>query len=305
MPNPGGTSAAELLGDYVGAEDPPIEDVLILEKIIIDQGWASATDAKTQARGWLKRFSGRAVAIHNEAAENRRFISFTFSPASDSHIQGSCFPLPGEDEKTRGDKKKRANALPMLDVVRELSPRDFEFLCGLVLASFGVESPNVSRGSGDQGVDFYGHASFGSLIADSVLPGSVEEPIRIWIVGQAKRYRETKVSTADLRELVGSVELSRAKVYSTQRDPLNNLSVRLCDPIFYMLVTSGDFTSGSRQLIERSGIIAMDGLQLCQFLADHGMGGGINGFEKNALLEEIEEIKKRVVLIDNFGPASE
>ena len=167
-----------------------------------------------------------------------------------------------------------------------------------MLASFGVDLPNVSEGSGDQGVDFYGHAGFGELIADTTLPGSVEEPIRVWIIGQAKRYLETKVSTADLRELVGSVELSRAKVHSGKRDPLQNLKVRLCDPIFYMLVTSGDFTGGSRELIEKSGIIAMDGVQLCQFLADHGKGGGAAGFDEQALLAEIEEMKDRVVLIE-------
>ena len=301
MPRPGGIYAAELLGEYVGPEDDPVEDIVLLTRIINHQGWASGAEARNQAAEWLARFSAKAIKIHNDAAEQRRFITFTFSPASSSHIQGSCYCLPVDGDQVRADKRKRANAVPMLEAVRQLSHRDFEFLCGLVLAKFGVDAPNVSQGSGDQGVDFYGHAGFGELISKTALPGSVEEPIKVWIIGQAKRYRETKVSTSDLRELVGAVELSRAKVHSAADDPLKNLKVRLCDPIFYMLVTSGEFTAGSRNLIERSGIIAMDGMQLCQFLADHGAGGGSSGFDLQAFLEEIDSIKSAVL----FMPSGE
>lgn len=283
-----------MLGEYIDAEATPLEDVLILEQIIVHRGWGVGPQARTLARTWLKAFNARAVRIHNDAIRARTFLSFTFSPASENHIQGSCYALPNDSDAVKADKRKRANALPMLEAVRDLSPRDFEFLCGLVLRCFGVDAPNVSQSAGDQGVDFYGHASFGELITQTTLPGAVEGPIRVWIVGQAKRYRETKVSTGDLRELVGSVELSRAKIHSAQDDPLKNLNVRLCDPIFYMMVTSGEFTSGSRSLIERSGIIAMDGLQLCQFLADHGKGGGTDGFDEAAFLAEVEELKAQV-----------
>lgn len=294
MPKPGGAFAADLLGEYINAEATPLEDVLILEHIIVDRGWEKGSEARTLARTWLKAFSARAIKIHNESIKACTFITFTFSPASENHIQGSCYALPNDSDSVKADKRKRANALPMLEAVRELSPRNFEFLCGLVLRCFGVDFPNVSQSAGDQGVDFYGHAGFGELISKTTLPGAVEGPIRVWIVGQAKRYRETKVSTADLRELVGSVELSRAKIHSAHDDPLKNLEVRLCDPIFYMMITSGEFTSGSRNLIERSGIIAMDGLQLCQFLSDHGKGGGIDGFDKASFVAEIEEIKTQI-----------
>lgn len=294
MPRQSGAYAAELLGEYIHAEATPLEDVLILEHIIVHRGWGVGSEAKILARTWLKAFNTRAVKIHNEAIRARTFISFTFSPASESHIQGACYALPNDSDAVKADKRKRANALPMLDAVRALTPRDFEFLCGLVLRCFGVDVPNVSQSAGDQGVDFYGHAGFGELITQTTLPGAVEGPIRVWIVGQAKRYRETKVSTGDLRELVGSVELSRAKIHSAYDDPLKNLEVRLCDPIFYMMITSGQFTAGSRNLIERSGIIAMDGLQLCQFLADHGKGGGVNGFDEAAFCAEVDAVKSQL-----------
>lgn len=297
MPKPSGTSAAELLRKYISPEAPPVEDVRVLAAIIVGEGWAPDAVSRALAAEWRDRFVSKARQIHNDAASARSFITFTFSPASDSHIQGSCYALPDDPESIRADKKRRANALPMLEAVENLSHRDFEFLCGLVLAQFGVAEPNVSVGSGDQGVDFYGKAPFGKLIAKSTLPGSVEDPIDVWIIGQAKRYLETKVTTAHLRELVGSVELSRTKIHSAKEDPLKNLKVRLCDPVFYMMITSGRFTSGSRTLIERSGMIAMDGIQLCQFLADHGIAGGAAGFDADAFADAIEEIKERVLLI--------
>lgn len=198
MPKPGGAYAAELLGEYIDSEATPLEDVLILEQIIVHRGWGEGPQAGVLARTWLKAFNARAVSIHNEAFRARNFISFTFSPASDSHIQGSCYALPNDSDAVKADKRKRANALPMLEAVRDLSPRDFEFLCGLVLRCFGVDLPNVSESSGDQGVDFYGHVGFGELIEQTTLPGSVEGPIRVWIVGQAKRYRQTNTETCGI-----------------------------------------------------------------------------------------------------------
>lgn len=38
----------------------------------------------------------------------------------------------------------------------------------------------------------------------------------------------------------------------------------------------------------------MDGLQLCQFLADHGLGGGEAGFDRSALMAEIDAIKQEI-----------
>lgn len=252
---------------------------------------------------WLPLFRTRLYRLHTDAAEGPYVICFTFSAANESYIQGSCYALKSDTEEVRRDKKRRANALPMLAALRALSDRDFKFLCGLVLKKFGVAEPNVTRGSGDQGLDFYGQAPFGSLIAKTTLPNTVEQAIRVWIIGQAKRYIKTKVTTAALRELVGSVELSRSGVHASPEDPLKNLNVRLCDPIFYMMITSGEFTRGSAALISRSGVIGMDGLQLCLFLADHGLGGGEAGFDAAVLASEIDEIKN-VVNVLTPSPAN-
>ena len=38
----------------------------------------------------------------------------------------------------------------------------------------------------------------------------------------------------------------------------------------------------------------MDGLQLCQFRADHGLGGGEAGFDRSALMAQIDETKQEI-----------
>ena len=48
--------------------------------------------------------------------------------------------------------------------------------------------------------------------------------------------------------------------------------MRLCDPIIYLFFTTGQFSKDSLELLDRSGVLSFDGLQIGQFLADHGIG---------------------------------
>ena len=142
-----------------------------------------------------------------------------------------------------------------------------------MLRFFGVADPQLTRRSADGGIDFYGQAPFGKVLASKALPAGVEKDLKVWLVGQAKHYKAMKVSVKDLRELVGSTELAKSHIFAGDTDPNKGFVPRLCDPIFYMLVTSGEFTRDSYDLISGSGIIVMDQMMLAQFLADNGVGG--------------------------------
>lgn len=135
-----------------------------------------------------------------------------------------------------------------------------------------VEIPYVTRRSADQGVDFYGRVPLGDILKPKLLDSGAEKNMFVWLVGQSKHYPETKVSTSEIRELAGSVEFARAKIYAGKTDPLINLTLRPCDPIIFMFFTSGKFTRDSNDLLRRSGVLSFDGLQISQFLADHGVG---------------------------------
>lgn len=269
---PGPAAAAALIDQYVSLNAPPRPAKDVLGQIIRDQGWFSGDEADEKTEAWVTVFKIRLAETRTKAIEDSLYNQFDFNTADAEHIQGACFCEPSDPPEVVQAKNNRSIAPEIRAYFESVSDAEFEKLCAAVLELLGVDKPFFSQKAGDQGIDFFGRAPFSTLLAQNALPAGVEKTLSVWIVGQAKKYKNTVVGTADLRELVGSTQLARAKIYSGSEDPLTDLSMRLCDPVFYLLITSGSFTSGSRRLIERAGIIAMDGGQLAQFLADHGKG---------------------------------
>jgi hypothetical protein len=267
----GPASAAAEIDGFVDITSKPRRTVDVLTEIILMRGWYIGDDAAEQASIWLNRF---VMYLKNRREEARRlgsFVCYDFNSYDDNFIQGSCFCEPRDDPATLEAKSRRANTIPIAARFDTLSPIEFETLCGAVLWLFGVTTPKISRRSADGGIDFYGQAPFAKVIAPERMPAGIEKDLRVWIVGQAKHYKLSKVSTKDLRELIGSTELARSKIFAGTTDPLDSLGIRVCDPVFYMIITSGNFTADSRDLISRSGIIAIDQMQLAQLLADNGI----------------------------------
>jgi hypothetical protein len=97
------------------------------------------------------------------------------------------------------------------------------------------------------------------------------------MLGQAKHYRAGQVSTFEIRELVGAVDLAKAGAYGSAMDKYADLRLRVCDPVFYLFFTTGRISSNSWRLIARSGVAAMDGNMIASFLADRGIGTDSKG----------------------------
>lgn len=72
--------------------------------------------------------------------------------------------------------------------------------------------------------------------------------------------------------MVGSVSLAKSKIYAGSKDPLSNLQMRACDPVFFLFFTTGNISRDALDLLNKSGVVAMNGEQLAMFLADHGVG---------------------------------
>ncbi|WP_171210285.1 MULTISPECIES: restriction endonuclease [unclassified Ruegeria] len=121
--------------------------------------------------------------------------------------------------------------LRYVDEFEAINPNDFEWLCGRTLSLFQVEEEFVTRSSADQGIDFLGRVPVGEILKPAVIDPGPEQHFKVWLVGQAKHYQATQVSTKDIRELVGSVALAKSKVFAGKTDPLSNLQMRVCDPV--------------------------------------------------------------------------
>jgi restriction endonuclease Mrr len=92
------------------------------------------------------------------------------------------------------------------------------------------------------------------------------------VVGQAKHYLSTRSGTPEIRDLAGAISLGRAGAYGGVESAFHDMHIRVADPVFALFVTTGSISSNGWRLLERSGIIGVDGEMVAAFLADRGIG---------------------------------
>jgi hypothetical protein len=248
---------------------------LLTDLIVIaieENGAAGDLSAEEVAEIWAPKVKSRLISMIESAKEHAKFVRVALNSSNDDYVQGSCFVEPTEDESVEEAKRKRATLLRYVDEFEAIDPNDFELLCGRTLSLFQVEEEFVTRASADQGIDFFGRVPVGEILKPAVIDPGPEQHFKVWLVGQAKHYQATQVSTKDIRELVGSVALAKSKVFAGKTDPLSSLQMRVCDPVVYLFFTTGTITRDARDLLTKAGVVAMDGLQLAMFLADHAVG---------------------------------
>ncbi len=125
----------------------------------------------------------------------------------------------------------------VLDQVLELDATEFELLVGHLLTALGFEEAEVTGKPGDQGVD-----------ATGVLNASSLARIRVFV--QAKRYKDSKVSSAAVRSLRQSI-------------PVNGQGA---------VITTSDFHKGAHDVANEIGfprIGLINGTQLVDLLIEH------------------------------------
>lgn len=289
----GAIAAANLLNDFVSETDPPRHVEKIIVAIIVAYDAAGDQDPSELAESWAQTVLRKASELQAEASKRRAPLNFEFNAADEEHIQGRLYINGSDPPELKASKLNRIPAKNIESILPELDPARFEKLCAIVLEKLGCPNPAVSTQSNDQGIDFFGSIPLGSILKATTLPDSVEESLSVWVFGQAKRYNKSIVKTAELREIVGSVELAKARAYSSLNHSLSDTIIRACDPVFYMFITSGDFTTGGHTLIDNSGVIAMDRKQLAAFLADHKVGIIKGEFSKARFLDVIDQVSYR------------
>lgn len=246
-------------------------------EISLAEGWAaSLTEAQIIGESLHDGLLVRARHVHNAEYEAGRLPDFAFNSSSEDMIQGACFVETNDDPQVRDAKLRRLALSDYLQAFLRLTSHDFEVLCRGLLALIGVVNPKVTRRTRDEGIDFYGRWDVGGTLRSLYeLPGG-HRLLRVWLVGQAKRYDSAQVATPDIRELVGSVSLARVNAYSRQENPYPDLTLRLCDPVFVLFATSGDISADSWELLKQSGVIGFDGSMVAALLADNDVAQ-VNG----------------------------
>lgn len=285
--------ACRFLPDFIGITTAPKQATDWLEQICISMKWqSSVSEAQEAAERWNKDF---LRAVRDELSElNRlgRFARFAVNSSSEYMLQGAAYIEPRDTADVKTAKKRRARLYEYVNAFEKLTPVEFEALCSGVLTLFGIEEPTLTRSAVDQGIDFFGKLRLEGRLLSKTTFTSVERQLIVWMLGQAKHYKKNRISTIQVRELVGAVELAKSHAFGSDEDQYIELRLRPCDPIFYLFFTTGVFSSYSWKLIERSGVIGMDGEMLAAVLADEEVGLKDENFDQATFRSWVKSFRR-------------
>lgn len=270
---PGPNTAKQLFLEAVRIDEEPRPAIEWLVSICLEQNWCGDdAEAREKAEKWQEQF---LTLLRNEIREYRsigRFVRFDFNSSSEYYLQGCAFQEPRDAADVKEAKARRSRYEEYRVALTSLTPRQFEGLCVGVIGVLGVENPITTSYSADEGIDFYGRLRLEQFI----LPGhhfqGVQHQLNAWMIGQAKHYGETDASTFAIRELVGSVELAKGRAFGSVSEKYTDLNIKACDPVFYLFFTTGRITANSWRLMDRSGVVGMDGEMIAALLADNNIG---------------------------------
>jgi hypothetical protein len=281
---PGPSLAKSILVASIGVDQSPRSARDWLVSISLSQQWhLNESDASEAAEKWQERLLHLLGQELSELNQLGRFCPFQFNSSSRYLIQGSAFIEPRDDAQTQEAKRRRAQHDRYALALMGLAPRAFEALCAGLLESLGVHEPRLTTYSADEGIDFYGEWRLGDQRASGIASPWVQRQLSVWMLGQAKHHSAGQVSTFEIRELVGSVELAKSRAYGSAGEKYADLRLRVCDPVFYLFFTTGRISSASWRLIASSGVAAMDGNMIANFLAERGIGADQGGvFQEDA-----------------------
>ncbi|MEX2642128.1 MAG: restriction endonuclease [Acetobacterales bacterium] len=266
---------------YVSIAAPPKPATQFLVEICLRENWFDSDDeAHEAAERWLERFLSELQDEANRLRSLGRFVFFDFNSSSTSYLQGPAFVEPSDDAYLTRHKQQISRVANYHSHLADLTPGEFEKLCAGVLRLLGVQNPECTQMSNDQGIDFFGRLAIGSALVPEQIRPNFEAQMYVWLVGQAKHYQRASVSTSAIRELVGSVELARGRAYSTGGSIFSGLHIRISDPVYCLFFCTGTLSAGIWRLLENSGVIGMDGNMVAAFLATNDVGVSQGVFDR-------------------------
>ncbi len=172
---------------------------------------------------------GDEIRRRQEASRPQRFVR------QGRGLIGLAEAEPEGVRKAIDDENRRVRKA-LLNSLRNTDPVEFEYLVGELIRAMGAESPEVTRRSGDGGVDVRGTLRVGGAI-----------PIKI--AAQVKRWRD-KVGSPVVNELRGSLQSDETG----------------------MIVTTSGFTSAAKDTAQDErlkAITLIDGDALVDLMVEH------------------------------------
>jgi hypothetical protein len=286
---PGPAAVVKLILDTTAIDAPPVPIVELATELIVSQGWETSRHvARERGERWAEQILTRIQTEINALGEVGRPPRITFNSSSGYMLQGACFVEPSDSNELIELKRRRARAAEYLTLLGSISALQFEKLCGRLLQLLGIHNVVVTRRSADEGIDFYGTLEVGRLLPAG-LTATVQRHLSVTVIGQAKRYLDTQVGTAEIRDLVGAITLLRSGAIGSVKTPFNDLRVRAAEPLFAVLATAGSLSLNAWRLLLESGVIGFDGEMIAAFLADQEASIRDSHFDRDVFYEWLDK----------------
>lgn len=184
---------------------------------------------------------------YNELAEEKGLIEKIY-PIIDVYNSKHATQYFNYSTNTNTFIKNNPLISPLLKVIRSLDDTDFEKLSAIVCKCLGWESEVATQPSHDQGIDFIAEKNLLNIRVTRVE----------YVFGQSKHHAETLVNTSEIRELSGSVEFLKERIFSNKNDMYKDYSVKKFTPVRVIFITSYFFSSPANNLCEESDILNLD-----------------------------------------------
>lgn len=145
--------------------------------------------------------------------------------------------------------------------IKTVDWRSFEYLCKHILQINGVEQAEVTRGTKEGGIDFYG-----LLRMHKFAPGVLLKDLEIRIIGQARhRSADTKIGDPEVKlfaKQYSDFKSGRGRGREAVPDWFRNLK----SPLTGIFITNTEFTQDAYDAAKEEGIILKDGDQIAEDL---------------------------------------
>lgn len=223
-----------------------IHDRIVDHLVFHDQ--IDRASASEQAEKLIDSVSKRILERQDAAQSAGSVWAIEVYGTEGEYVRGSSFAdtsLPSEEQDVRA-RRQHVNAIT--DTLRALTPNEFERVCTAILQEMGCKETVTTPHSNDGGIDFYGRLQLVGRLDQKFPYGGIDNRVKIWMIGQAKRFNvDNLVQAADIRELVGSVELARTggAIHNWE-----GLDLHPFDAVLQVFFTTGSYTSGATKLLE-------------------------------------------------------
>lgn len=261
---------------------------LLTEILVKLKKFDNDADAEEQASKWEKHFIKSLRYEINSAKSIGRYLPYEINSISQNLVQGGAYIEESDNEAIKEEKQKRLRYSDYMKCLSRVGDDQFEWLSAGIVSLFGALKWGVTKRAGDDGFDCWGEVEFEKDILGVSRYSKVEDKVKFWILGQSKNYKKVRFKTTEFRELIGSYQLAQFGMFGSSEVDEVPFKFRPFEPVLISILTTGIISANTWVLVKKSGVLAMDGEMIAEYLMDKCVGVVDDNFSDERFFEWVE-----------------